>query len=176
LNPSKKDEQQSQQENKRKFLWNDDPYLDILKNRLKAYDHWFNQVEAEFVQQSVWQRRRYTNLGRVIAGGVIITAIVALYQWINAERRLISTINALTEASQELFDSNQEFDALLTSLKAGKQAKQVAFGVTPDIEYRDIEYRIKTQLQQENKRKKQHFYVQKWNIQSKLSCSRQLIG
>jgi WD40 repeat protein len=46
------------------------------------------------------------------------------------------TIIALISASQELFDSNKEFDALLASINAGKQVKQVAFRVNPDIQVR----------------------------------------
>ena len=46
-----------------RFLWNADPYLDVLKQVLKSEkDNWFNQVEAEFVQRSVWQRRKNVNL------------------------------------------------------------------------------------------------------------------
>ncbi|MEW6499166.1 MAG: hypothetical protein AB1589_42790, partial [Cyanobacteriota bacterium] len=75
LNKIKKNDQQSQREKKRQFLWNGNPYLDVLKNRLKTYDHWFNQLEAEFVQQSVWQRRRYTNLRRVLTGLAFLVLI-----------------------------------------------------------------------------------------------------
>jgi len=135
-----------------KYLWDGDPYLNVLDQELKSDNNWFNQVEAKFVKESVWQKRQNISWRWRIAGAVAfvitIAATVAFIQWINAERRLISTINALTEASQELFDSNQEFDALLASFKAGKLAKQSAFGVLPGTEYRKMEYRINTQLQQ----------------------------
>jgi WD40 repeat protein len=128
-------------------LWNGNPYLDVLDKTLNSDDNWLNTAEADFVRESVvhkkqnhkWRWRIASSVSSVIA----ITAIIASIQWINAQKRLISTIDALTEASQQLFDSNQEFDALLTSVRAGKQAKQAAFGVTPETEYR-----IKTQLQQ----------------------------
>jgi WD40 repeat protein len=135
-----------------KFLWDGDPYLNVLDEKLKFDNNWFNQVEAKFVKESVLQKRKTISWRWRIAGVVTVvittTALVASFQWINAERRLISTINALTEASQELFDSNQEFDALLASFKAGKLAKQSAVGVLPGTEYRKMEYRINTQLQQ----------------------------
>jgi WD40 repeat protein len=69
-------------EKKSQFLWNSNPYLDVLKKRLKSYDYWFNQVETEFVQKSVWQRRRYTNLRRVATGFaflVLIGILLATY-------------------------------------------------------------------------------------------------
>jgi len=135
-----------------KFLWDGDPYLNVLDEKLKSDNNSFNQVEAKFVMESVLQKRKTISWRWRIAGLVTVvittTAIFASFQWINAERRLISTINALTEASQELFDSNQEFEALLASFKAGKLAKQSAFGVLPGTEYRKMEDRIKTQLQQ----------------------------
>ena len=130
-----------------KYLWDGDPYLNVLDQELKSDNNWFNQVEAKFVKESVWQKRQNISWRWRIAGAVAFvittTAIVASVQWISAERRLISTINALTEASQEQFDLHKEFDALLVSLKAGKLAKQAAFGVRPEMEYQ-----IKTLLQQ----------------------------
>jgi WD40 repeat protein/energy-coupling factor transporter ATP-binding protein EcfA2 len=129
------------------FLWPDNPYLNELDKELKSDNNWFNQVEAKFVRESVLQKRQNISwrwrIAGVVAFVITTTAIVASVQWISAERRLISTINALTEASQEQFDLHKEFDALLVSLKAGKLAKQAAFGVRPEMEYQ-----IKTQLQQ----------------------------
>lgn len=40
----------------RSFLWNADPYLEVLDKKLKSDDNWFNQFEAEFVDQSVLQK------------------------------------------------------------------------------------------------------------------------
>ena len=130
-----------------RFLWNANPYLDVLSEQLKSDSSRFNQVETEFVQQSIRQRRQNISwrwrLASAIALVITTTAIVASVQWISSQRRLMGTINALTEASQGLFDSNQAFDALLASLNAGKQRQQVAFGATPATEYQ-----IKTRLQQ----------------------------
>jgi WD40 repeat protein len=72
---NKKDTPERRRERKGQFLWNGNPYLDVLKKRLKSYDYWFNQVETEFVQQSVWQRRRYTNLRRVLTGLAFLVLI-----------------------------------------------------------------------------------------------------
>lgn len=36
-----------------KWLWDKNPYLDVLKQVLRSDDNWFNRVETEFVQNSV---------------------------------------------------------------------------------------------------------------------------
>ncbi|MCM1984055.1 nSTAND1 domain-containing NTPase [Lyngbya confervoides] len=41
-----------------KFLWNADPRLALLKQLFAADRAWFNQVEAEFIQHSLWLKRR----------------------------------------------------------------------------------------------------------------------
>lgn len=125
LNPSKEDDQQSQPENKIQFLWNGDPYLDVLKRRLKSYDHWFNQVETEFVQKSVWQRRRYTYLRWQIAIGVMLLSsgltLWALWALIGSWNAQIAQIRALINSSDARFAASQEFDALLDSLRATRK-------------------------------------------------------
>ncbi|NEO07283.1 caspase family protein, partial [Moorena sp. SIO3I8] len=51
------------------FLWNANPYLDVLNKELNSDDNWLNQVEAEFVQRSVRQKSFNTrrNWGVAIA-------------------------------------------------------------------------------------------------------------
>ncbi|MFM6402366.1 MAG: WD40 repeat domain-containing protein, partial [Planktothrix sp.] len=101
---------------------------------------WLNQIEAEFVQQSVLQKRQNISWRWRIAGVVTLTisaaAIIAFIQWINAQKQLVSTIGSLTNTSQELFESNKEFDALLASLNAGTQKKRLAFGADDDLDIR----------------------------------------
>ncbi len=43
---------------KQKFLWNGNPYLDVLSRGLKSSDNWYNNVEAEFVKRSVRQKHK----------------------------------------------------------------------------------------------------------------------
>ncbi|BAY29078.1 WD-40 repeat-containing protein [Nostoc carneum NIES-2107] len=132
--------QQGQRRNKStEFLWDTNPYLDVLDEKLNSDENWFNQLETEFVQKSLLQKRQNHSWRWRIAQGVILTisaaAVIAFIQWINAQKQLVSTIGALTNGSQELFDSNKEFDALLTSINAGKQVKQEAFGVNSDMQF-----------------------------------------
>ncbi|MBD2681580.1 MULTISPECIES: CHAT domain-containing protein [Nostoc] len=90
------------------------------------------------------RRRQFTILG--LTGGLFVAlglAGLAGVGWWLTELQRQQTINGLIAASQELFDSNQEFDALLTCINAGKQLKQAAFGVNSDMQFR-----VKVALQQ----------------------------
>jgi hypothetical protein len=57
------------------FLWNANPYLDVLDKELNSDDNWLNQVEAEFVQRSV--RQKYRN-ARLLRGSVTVVVISAI--------------------------------------------------------------------------------------------------
>jgi WD40 repeat protein len=119
--PNKKDDQQSQPENKRQFLWNSHPYLDVLKKRLKSYGHWFNQVETEFIQKSVWQRRRYTYLRWEIAIAVML-GLSGLTFWalVGLRDTQIAQLRILRQSTEVKRQSNQELEALLDVLQIGK--------------------------------------------------------
>jgi WD40 repeat protein len=121
FNKPKEEAKQSSLEKKRQFLWNSNPYLDVLKKKLKSVDYWFNQVEAEFVQQSVWQRRRNINLRWSIAVG-ITTLSIGLTFWALSQQRdaEIGQIDSSRQASEALFLSNQQLDALISSTRSGK--------------------------------------------------------
>jgi hypothetical protein len=64
-----------------RFLWNADPSLDVLhKDVLNSQDNnWFNQLETEFVQQSIRQKHINTRSrwGIGITVSLVITAFVA---------------------------------------------------------------------------------------------------
>ncbi|MHC5763463.1 NACHT and WD repeat domain-containing protein, partial [Nostoc sp.] len=107
----------------------------------------FSDAANQFIDASVGLRdrqRRRTIIG--LTGFSVVALILAgaagLGWWFTEFQRQ-QTITGLTTASQELFDSNKEFDALLASLNAGKQAKQAAFGVNSDMQFQ-----VKVALQQ----------------------------
>ncbi|MCP6759917.1 MAG: WD40 repeat domain-containing protein, partial [Fischerella sp. CENA71] len=119
----KKDAQERQLEKKGQFLWNGNPYLDVLTKKLKSVDYWFNQVEAEFVQQSVWQRRRNVNLRWSIAISVMLgLSVLTILSLIGQRNALMGQIRAYRQSAEANL-SNQELDALLDSLRAGKSLK-----------------------------------------------------
>lgn len=56
---------------KTSYLWHADPRLPLLNQTLHSSNNWLNRAEAEFVQRSVWQRRKNRTLrGVLIPGGL----------------------------------------------------------------------------------------------------------
>lgn len=64
-------------EQKAKLLWNGDRSLNLLKQVLHCDDNWLNQVETEFVHQSVVQRRKNLAVRGSFAFGFGLLAIFA---------------------------------------------------------------------------------------------------
>jgi WD40 repeat protein/energy-coupling factor transporter ATP-binding protein EcfA2 len=117
-----------------KFLWNANPYLDVLnKEVLNSPDNnWLNQVETEFVQYSLQKRQNSQRRLVATVTGVILSlsgfAIFAGYQWRQAE---IGLIEALTQSSKANFAVNRNsFDALIDALTANKRLQQLPWGST----------------------------------------------
>ena len=116
---------QQQQEHLREksgqFLWNTNPYLDVLNQQLQSNDNWFNQVESEFVQESVLQRRKNTSWRWRIATAVILglsgLTIAALVGQRNAQ---IGQAQASRQAAEANLQTNQELNALINALRAGR--------------------------------------------------------
>ena len=121
---------QPQQERSREkpdqFLWNTNPYLDVLYQQLQSTHSWFNQVESEFVQESVSQRRKNMSWRWRIATGVILglsgLTIAAMIGQRNAQ---IGQTRASRESAEAIFRTNEQLNALISSLQAGKNIKQV---------------------------------------------------
>lgn len=103
------------------FLWHANPYLEIVHRVANSHQNWFNQTEAEFVQQSMLQKRRNISWRWRIAFGVILglsgLTIAALVGQRNA---LIGQIRASQQAAEANFALNQQLNALMNSLEAGK--------------------------------------------------------
>ena len=117
-------QRQHQQEGLREkpiqFLWNSNPYLDVLNWELQSHDNWFNQLETEFVQQSVLQKRRNISWRWRIAI-VIILSLSGLTLWALISQR--SAKIGETSASRETAEAKlqqQGLDALVYSLRAGR--------------------------------------------------------
>ncbi|MBW4537081.1 MAG: caspase family protein [Pleurocapsa minor HA4230-MV1] len=117
--------QERVRENPVQFLWNANPYINVLSQELNSDDNWLNQVEAEFVQKSVLQKRRNISwrwrIASIVTLGLSVLTIAALWGQRNAQ---INQISASRQSSEANLRSNQEFDALIESLRAGKSLKQ----------------------------------------------------
>ncbi|MEH1976679.1 MAG: caspase family protein [Nostoc sp.] len=117
-------QRQHQQEGLREkpiqFLWNSNPYLDVLNWELQSHDNWLNKLETEFVQQSVLQKRRNISWRWRIAIGVIL-GLSGLTLWALFSQR--SAKIGETSASRETAEAKlkqQGLDALVYSLRAGR--------------------------------------------------------
>ncbi len=114
-------QQERSREQSGQFLWNTNPYLDVLNEQLQSKNNWFNQIEAEFVQESVLQRRQNTSWRWRIATAVILglsgLTIAALIGQRNAQ---IGQAQASRQNAEANLLSKQELDALISALRAGK--------------------------------------------------------
>ncbi|QSJ16608.1 caspase family protein [Nostoc sp. UHCC 0702] len=123
--PSRHNQQESLREKPVQFLWNTNPYLDVLNRELQSNDNWFNQVEAEFVQQSVLQKRHNISLRWRIAIAVIL-GLSALTLWaLNSQRNAKIGETSASRETAEAKLQEQGLDALVYSLRAGKSLLKI---------------------------------------------------
>ncbi|QFS49584.1 caspase family protein [Nostoc sphaeroides] len=123
------------------FLWDSNPYLVLLDQELHADNNWLNQVEREFIQKSVLQKRRNRSWRWRIATvvflsltGLTIFALFALDRQILAEKQ---AIRRLIANSEDNFRKNRNsFDALINVLTASQRLQQLPWGNT-DQELQD---------------------------------------
>jgi WD40 repeat protein len=103
------------------FLWNTNPYLDVLNAQLQSNHRGFNQVEAEFVAKSVLQRRQRTSWQWRITAAVIL-GLSGLTGWalINLRQSKINQMLTSAEsASGNLQSDRLILEALVDGLSAG---------------------------------------------------------
>ena len=114
------------QQQSRQFLWDTDPYLEVLdKTVLKSDDNnWLNQIETVFVQQSLLQKRqsRFYRRSIISAAAVLLSVTTgsAVRFAINSQNRLLETSSSLADA---MFLSNEALEALGTATKTGESLK-----------------------------------------------------
>ncbi|MBW4671561.1 MAG: caspase family protein [Cyanomargarita calcarea GSE-NOS-MK-12-04C] len=125
-----------------RFLWNADPYLDVLQKEVlnSQNNNWLNQVETEFAQRSIKRRRNnsITRWSLVNAAFLVLSSVtwIAINKAIDAENRSLEASSALTE---ERLASNHELEALVEGIKAGERLKNTfPFVVREDTKMRFI--------------------------------------
>ncbi|MGD2181440.1 WD40 repeat domain-containing protein [Lusitaniella coriacea] len=122
-------EKRNSSEKPTKFLWNDNPYLDVLNETLNSDDDWLNELEAKFVRRSIQRRKRSTRAAWGIALSVIsVLSGLTIWALINSRNAQIQEIEALMEASEGNLLSNHKFDALVAAIKAKKRVENVRMG------------------------------------------------
>jgi WD40 repeat protein len=63
-----------------RFLWNDNPHLDVLQQELANPRQWFNRKEIAFIRESVRRRKKLSRIVRATTGAVL-AALSALTVW-----------------------------------------------------------------------------------------------
>lgn len=105
----------------KQFLWNADPYLEVLYQELKLNQNWLNQTEAEFVRQSFNLKRHNIALRWRIAIGVIISLsglLLTALIFLGLSR--IERARVLRESAEASLQDNQSLDGMKDILEAGK--------------------------------------------------------
>ncbi|WP_413160391.1 caspase family protein [Capilliphycus salinus ALCB114379] len=117
--------QKHPKEKPEEFLWDSNPYLKVLEDNIKSNETWFNQVEAEFLQRSLrrWRNNRRTKISLIVTAFAVLSGF-GLFQW-NQNQQAQSRNLALS--AEQLFNSEQELDALIEALKAYKTMKGAIF-------------------------------------------------
>ncbi len=108
----------------RRYLWNADPRLELLKQILNSEDNWFNQVETKFARSSVARKKLNSRLYWSGAIAVIILLSTGLIFALLGQRKAkIGQSKAFEKSARVGLSSNQSLDAMLDSLRAGKTLK-----------------------------------------------------
>ncbi|MEL7036319.1 MAG: caspase family protein [Cyanobacteria bacterium J06592_8] len=116
----KDDQQKSSSEKSKQFLWNGNPYLNVLNETLDSKENWLNQTEVKFVKQSTLQRRKNVSWRWRIAIAVI-AGLSGLTTWslINLRQSTINQMLTNRESAERDLQSNQLIlDALIDGVSA----------------------------------------------------------
>ena len=107
--------------NNKRFLWNANPHLDILKQVLNSEDNWFNQIEKEFVRSSVARKKANVSFYWRIAIAVItVLSTIVILLLLSKRQDTISQSKESKKSARLNLIANQSLDAMVDSLKAGK--------------------------------------------------------
>lgn len=91
---------------------------------MNSNDNWLNQIEAEFVQQSVLQKRRNISWRwRITLGALLLLSsatIIAINNAIDARNKLLESNISLVN---NLFISGRQLDALVKATETGKMLR-----------------------------------------------------
>ena len=127
-------------QSKRDFLWTTEPRLDVLGDLLKTQRLWFNAAESDFVEDSLFQRRRNVTLRWAIAGIVfsvvtVIGAIAGVSLFLANRQRVDQYLDIANNSTKNFDDKN----ALISALAAMEVHRYVDF--LPDSELQDKKYK-----------------------------------
>ncbi|TVP63367.1 MAG: hypothetical protein EA343_08240 [Nodularia sp. (in: Bacteria)] len=129
------------------YLWDANPYLDILDQELNSHDNWLNQVEVEFVQESVLQKRRNISWRWRIAIAVILgLSGLTTATLIGQRSALIGQIGELRQTAEISLRQNQTLDGMIQGLRASNLFQQPILVIFPP--HSQLKEQVRGTLQQ----------------------------
>lgn len=114
------------------FLWNNNPYLNVLQDKLNSKDYWLNQIEAEFVKRSLRRKRtvsRRSNFFLVLflsLMGISIFGVIQLTRLVSELSQKNSEISQKEQELQRLSDIQQRSQQALSSSNLAKKNAEEA--------------------------------------------------
>lgn len=131
----------------KRFLWNADPYLEVLQKEIlnSSDQNWLNQAETEFVQHSVQQKQRNvrTRWGIAIATMLGLGSLT-IWALIGQRDATIGQMESSSQASEALLQGKQPtLDALIESLRSGRLLQELQRGILPVTDSQQIQTAVK---------------------------------
>jgi WD40 repeat protein/energy-coupling factor transporter ATP-binding protein EcfA2 len=128
-------QQVQSKENAIQFLWDSNPYLAFLDNELHSENNWLNQIESEFVQESVLKKRQNISWKWRIAIGVIaglsgLTAYAFIQTSIAKRNEQVSFAQKLAAQSQILEFEDPNLFELSTLLAVESVRRNIELGIS----------------------------------------------
>ena len=140
VNSFKKKERSEKENHHSRFLWHNNPRLDLLKGVLESDDNWLNQYDQEFVQRSILKRARNARL-RFYSVTAVMISLVGFSGFIFIQG-LDAKIQVMNIRSEELFNSHNELEALEKSLNTVSELKWLfgkwSWGISEETKIKTI--------------------------------------
>jgi WD40 repeat protein len=117
------------------FLWDSNPYLAFLDKELHSENNWLNQIESEFVQESVLKKRQNISWRWRIVIGVItglsgLTAYAFIQTILAKRNEQISFAQKLAAQSQTLEFEDPNLFELSTLLAVESVRRNIDLGIS----------------------------------------------
>jgi WD40 repeat protein len=134
------------QEKPQQFLWNSNPYLDVLKQTLNAPNTWLNQPERQFVQASILQKRRNISWRwRTVIAVMLGLSGLTLAALIGQRNALINQSRASQQSAEANFTAGRQLEGYLDSLRSAQSLQHPLLRLSPPAQ--DLKTQIQGTLQ-----------------------------
>ncbi|MBD2694908.1 pentapeptide repeat-containing protein [Anabaena catenula] len=100
------------------FLWNYNPYLNVLRKELKSSNNRFNKIESDFIEKSIKQRRN-NRLKFIGFGFIPLVALTIFIGFVTTREIIISQLRRTIEQAKGQKNSPTRILALQELVKLG---------------------------------------------------------